>query len=900
MDVVIGRDDELAQVEQFLGAGSSSVLVVEGEAGIGKTTVWEASAAKASERGFRLLSCRPAEAEAKLSFSGLADLLGEIESEAFEELPLPQRRALEAALLRVETASTRPDRRSVATGFASLLKLLASNGPLLVAVDDLQWLDAPSAAALAFALRRVGDSPVRGLLSLRVPVPDENRVLVPEAARRLTLGPLSAGALQQVIKAELGFALSRPALLRLHRACRGNAFYSLEIARVLASEGPLSGDVLPVPDDVRELTMRRVRRLPSRTRSALLEAAALANPTVRFVEVSALKRAVEAGLVQIHPDGAVGFVHPLYASAVYTAVSPDERRKCHRKLADRVSDLEERARHLGLAAEGPDEDIAAALEAASDRALAQGAEEAAAELMEQACALTPIADEQGRLRRRLAVAHRNFLVGDSRRAREAADAVFAESPPGDLRAEALLLLGDLVTRDAEGRQAVPCLERALGGAQDPLLKGRIHWALARAWQDHDLGRSVKHARAAVEAVDPEQAPGTYAYVLLFRVWTELLAGLGFDERSYGRALELQPRAVGWEESTLAALLPRLKDELDTARRRLREQAERREETGRSLLLLHLADLELSAGNLDPARAIAAEVAQLADDLGQRDFQRMACCVQAMVEAQLGRLDEAQALAEEVRRAAGEEPWVQAEALAVLGFCAVSLDDAVAADGHFSRATALLDATGLKEPAAFFRFQPDHVETVLALSDQVRADALVSRLGERAEVFPRPWTLAVAARCRGLVLAAQGQADQALEVLDRALDAHEQLDMPFELARTLLARGVVERRARRKSAAKASLEQAAAIFESLPAPLWAEKARSEHGRIGLRPRAPAELTPSELRIAGLVVSGLSNREVAAAAYVSRKTVEANLTRIYRKLGIRSRAELGAWLARRGSL
>ena len=412
-------------------------------------------------------------------------------------------------------------------------------------------------------------------------------------------------------------------------------------------------------------------------------------------------------------------------------------------------------------------------------------------------------------------------------------------------------------------------------------------------------RAVPDARqGGGRAARSEQAPGTYAYVLLFRVWTELLAGLGFDEGGYERALELQARAVVWEESTLAAVLPKLRDELDTARQRLREQAERREESARSLLLLHLADLELSAGNLGLAESIAVEGEQFSEEMGQRDFARMARCVGAMAAAQCGRLGEARELVEAVLRAVeGSEPWVEAEASAVLGFCDLSSGDAAAADTRLSRATALLDATGMNEPAAFFRFQPDHVEAVLALFDLDRADALVARLEKRTRVFPRPWTRAVAARCRGMVLAARGDLEGALVTFERAMEAHARLEMPFELGRTLLARGVVERRARRKRAAKASLEQAVAIFASLPAPLWAEKARSELARIGLRPRAPQELTPSELRVTELVVSGLSNREVAATAYMSQKTVEANLTRIYRKLGIHSRAELGAWLARR---
>ena len=364
MDVVVGRGDELGQADEFLRANSleRSVLVFEGEAGVGKTTVWEAAVALATELGFRVLSARPAEAEAKLSFSGLTDLFGDVEPDALGELAPPQRRALEVALLRVEGTGRRPDSRSIATAVGSILKLLAADGPVLVAVDDLQWLDVPSASALVFALRRVGESSIRGMLSLRVPLPDGSRVVVPDGAERLRLGPLSPGALQQLIKGRFGFTLARPTLLRVHRACAGNAFYALEIARILDRDRALSpGEPLPVPTDVRGLTMRRVRRLPPHTRRALLEASALARPTVRLVDASSMRRGAEAGFVEVQSDGTVVFAHPLYASAVYTDATPRERRRCHRRLAERVDDLEERARHLGLAAEEPDEEVAVSL-----------------------------------------------------------------------------------------------------------------------------------------------------------------------------------------------------------------------------------------------------------------------------------------------------------------------------------------------------------------------------------------------------------------------------------------------------------------------------------------------------------------------------------------------------------
>ena len=202
---------------------------------------------------------------------------------------------------------------------------------------------------------------------------------------------------------------------------------------------------------------------------------------------------------------------------------------------------------------------------------------------------------------------------------------------------------------------------------------------------------------------------------------------------------------------------------------------------------------------------------------------------------------------------------------------------------------------MREPA-FFRFHPDHVEAVIALGELDRAENLVGRLEARGQVFPRPWTLAIAARCRGLLLAARGDVAEAAAALDRALAEHERLPMPFELARTLLASGVVARRAKRKRVARDALEQALAEFERLPAPLWAERARAELGRVGARPNAPDELTASELRVAELAAAGLTNKEVAASAFLSEKTVDRHLENTFRKLGVPSRAAAAAFAVR----
>jgi DNA-binding CsgD family transcriptional regulator len=271
---------------------------------------------------------------------------------------------------------------------------------------------------------------------------------------------------------------------------------------------------------------------------------------------------------------------------------------------------------------------------------------------------------------------------------------------------------------------------------------------------------------------------------------------------------------------------------------------------------------------------------------------------ALISAQMGRLDAARAAAGEglsVSAAAGDS-YGSILLNGVLGFAELSAGNLEAAEASLSSAADLADHISLAEPAAW-RFHANQAEAVIGLGDLDRAEGLVERLEGWGHTTGRAWTLATAARCRALLLAARGDTPGAIQALEEALGHHQHLAMPFELGRTLLVMGQVQRRAKHKRAARQHLQRALEIFESLPAPLWAERARSELSRIGLRPPAPLALTATEERVAGLAASGHTNRQVAQALFLSPRTVEANLARVYRKLGVSSRAELGAAMARK---
>ncbi|MBY0277783.1 AAA family ATPase, partial [Candidatus Binatia bacterium] len=372
---MVGRDGESRAIDGFLvrAASGPAALVFEGVAGIGKTTVWSCARDRAERAQAIVLSCRAVDAEAKLAFSALADLLEPVAERSLPLLAEPQRVALEVALLRASPQDASPSPRIVAAATLSVLRLLAADGPLVVAIDDQQWVDRASADALAFALRRIGDLPVGVVTSLRVidgeaPDPLGLGAAFGERLERRALGPLTSGALHHVLRQQLGAVLPRPTLLRVTDVSRGNPFYALEIARELLAAGVRAGpgDPLPVSDSVMALVLRRLERLPARVREVLLVTAALAAPHLDTVRAAtsvtaddAIERAVRARVVELDATR-LRFTHPLLASAVYASALPARRRDVHRRLARIVTDAEERARHLALAAESPDVGVAAA------------------------------------------------------------------------------------------------------------------------------------------------------------------------------------------------------------------------------------------------------------------------------------------------------------------------------------------------------------------------------------------------------------------------------------------------------------------------------------------------------------------------------------------------------------
>jgi len=919
---IVGREAELATLNSFLDEVSEGPvsLVFEGEAGMGKTTLLRAALDLARERSYRVLACRPAESEAKLSFAALGDLLAEVPEEALESLPEPQARALDVALLRAEPEGAAPDRRGVSVAVLGTIRALARTGPVIVAVDDAQWLDSPTAGALEFALRRLERDPVGILVAVR---PRDaagalfalDRLLPEDRLRRLAVEPLEVDALGHLLRARLGEGFLRPTLVRLHQMSGGNPFFALEIARAaLRGERPATGQLLPVPQSLRELVRQRLAAMPTDAQEALLVTSALSNPTVALVEEAmgggeaaarCVASALDAGVVEIE-GGRVTFTHPLFGSVVYSEATSEQRRDLQRRLAEVAVDVEERARHLALAVEGADPDVAAVLDEAARRAHARGAPDAAAELSEMALRLTPEDRVEDRRARSLRAAARNFAAGNTARARALLEGAVELSPVGPDRAEALRRLGGVRATQDSWPEARSLFERALEEAgEDAALRGSIEQGLGyAALFTGDLAGAEEHARAALELAERAGEPAPIAEALQFAGYLEFVLGRGIRSDLMDRAVELE-RAT--EESWVSNVRPtftraqllKYADRFDEARSEftalLDRAAERGQEHPIPVLHYHLAELECWAGNWEAAARHAEESLEAAVQTGMAFYRTMALYASAVVDAHRGRIDAARDAATEGVALAESVGAVTTRILnlSVLGFLGLFTGNPGEAHVHLGVAADLVASMGVEEPG-LFRFVPDEVEALVALGRLDEASSLLGPFEERAARLDRAWPLATAARCRGLLLAASGDIPGALDSLGEAVARHERVPEPFALARTLFALGRVLRRAKLKAEARESFEGALAIYNRLGAGVWAERAGREVRRVGVRAPGPFELTPTEERVASLVVQGQTNQQVADALFMSVNTVEWNLGKIYRKLGVRSRTELAARL------
>ncbi|HEY7017747.1 MAG TPA: AAA family ATPase [Gaiellaceae bacterium] len=928
---IIGRREELLGLDGFLGAvpAGGQALLLEGDAGIGKTALWREGNRLARERGFRVLTSRSTDSETRIAFATLGDLFSPVVEETLPQLTPIQRRALETALLLREPDGPPPEVRLLGLALLAVVRALAQGRPLLLGLDDVQWVDASSAEVLRFAIRRLEGQPVGVLATVRgrpVEVPLELDKAF-GGYQRLAVESLSLGAIHRLLWGRLALNLPRPQLVRVHELVGGNPFFALELGRAIA-RGAVSVESAGVtlPESLSALVSERLRGLPARVRETLVAVAALAAPSVTLLEplsataVDDIDLAGQQGVVELDGDR-IHFTHPLLAPASYAAMPLHKRRRLHRRLAELDVGPEERARHLAIAATGPDEEIAAALAAAATHARARGAAQAAAELAVRAVESTPSDALASLNRRRVAAAEDCRYAGDLKRAEALLDEAVDSSEPGRARAEALSQLAG-VRGMAEGFPvAVSLLSRAIAEPDlEPSQEVNILCELA--WIAHmggDDREGARHAEAALVLAEQLADPATLA-IALAAVAQNRFGQTGLVRHDLlDRALELErtldgeidaaarrpiwtwhvglPMRLSPSRVTLALLLGR-SDRHDASRAlwtELTEEAAERADPDLVRCLFFRAQTEMAAGAWDTAVQVCEQAIQLARQIGLEVYEPLCLSIVAGIDAYRGETEKAREKIPELLQVleTGRFRFAATRLRIALAVLELSHDDAGACRRHVE---PLLHAAEELDGHLAQLAGSAGIEALLATGDPGEAQRLLVQIEQRAEggdTALRP----LVRRCRGLLFAAQGDHERAIASLQAAAAEPEppQGVNPFELGRTLLALGTVQRQAQHKRIARETLERAAEIFEGLGAGVWSEKARSEVRRIGGRTGSDSELSETERRIVELVVAGLRNREVAAELSLSPNTVVWNLSKVYRKLGVSSRTELAARMA-----
>ena len=904
---VVGRDSELAVIREFVEADAGRrAFVLAGGAGIGKTTLWEAAIDLAHERGLRVLVARASGAEAQLSFSTLIDLCDGLQTEDLADLADPQRVALEVALLRTAPQGAGLSEHAIALGFRNVLRALSARAPVLLAIDDVQWLDAPSFEVLAFLARRLNDQRVAFLLTRRAETPTAlERVLERGDLQCLDVGPLSSGAIRRLLIERLGLSVSRHLLHRIVDITLANPLFALELGReLLATRVPATAEELPVPAGIEDLLGVRVASLPDRLRRLLVAVALSADVRVSelaaVAEDGALDDAVDRGLLRVD-RGRVRAVHPLFAAAAMQNAGRGERRELHLALSRAIADEELRAMHLALATEGADDELSATLAVAAATASSRGARQQAVALAEHALRLTP-ADSPCRSERVLELAAYLETAGELQRLTDMLTPEVESLPAGTQRARAWLML----SVGAGSRHMEDLAEhhrRALAeGGDDPGLRASVlakQAANAAGSRITDLAQAEAWALAAVKTAR-EAGTDIQRMALYALAWARAITGRPVEElcgtsaAASGMAayIAASPERVAGQRLVWRGEISRARG---TLMRSLALADERGERESYALMRLHVCELHLRVGEWNAAESLLDEWAQSADRelMFRPKYERC----RALLAAGRGDAEQTERWAK-LAVARGEETgcrWDELEGLRARAQSRLLEHDSADAVKSLRIVWDHLVKEGVNEPGVF-PVAPELVQALMELGELDEAGAVTDRLAELAERQSHPWGSITAERCRGIVRLAGPAADpDGAEALERAATDYEALGLHFDAARSWLSLGRAQRRLRQWGSSRRAIERAAAGFDAMGSPGWAQDARSELERVGARrPRPTGELTQSEHRAAQLAANGMSNKEIARELVVTVHTVEVHLSRAYSKLGVRSRGQLAARL------
>jgi DNA-binding NarL/FixJ family response regulator len=904
---VVGRVPLLAAVEARLAAGGGVAL--HGPGGIGKTALLDAVAAAAFARGELVVRLRPAQTEQKLPYAGVADLVGQLPAEAAAGLPPAQRVAFAALRQGLPPRAGTPAlaRRLV---LPLLLAQCARRRPVLLVVDDAQWLDTESAELVGFAMRRRPGPRVRVVAAQRWPDPAGRRRaarLCPAPVSELEVPPLAADDLTALLEAR---GLPCRTASRLHEASGGNPFLALALGGAVAP-GP-AWRPAPLPEPARALLRDRIHALPGDVSCTLLYAALATEPTltalIRAGREDAgrdLRLAEAAGVVALAGE-ALRFTPPALAAVLAEDADAAGRAAVHGALAAAAVDETDAVRHRALRSGRPDAQVARSLAAAAEHATATATGRVAAELYLLAADRCPVALAADRLDWLVAAAGTAATSGAPELAGRAAEAVLAADSPAGHRVRARLVLLDLAGQAITdmGEMFAAALIEA---ADDPTLLApvrlRLTWAaMIRGDIDAAAAEAGRAAQAARRTGDPTtEAMALSALCQIQRLrgeprWTDTLrAALALPAAQLPGWLHMGPRYV-------AARFAMIDDRVDEARAELLKllAVAEQDRTGEALVevLRSLSEVATRAGRCRDALRYAHRAVAAAQQAGLSPGPTWYTA--AVAELAGGSLAGAAGYARRGVRASeqeGDSIYLR-RCLHALGQAELRAGDTRAGVAALRRLRDL-EADGAGDPM-IVRWHGDLAGGLAALGEHEEAAATLARARAAAHrLGSTPGVNGYLDRATAVVLSESGQADSAVVLSAAAAQHFEQLRQPIEQAHALLVQGGAERRRRRYAAARVAIGAALAIFLQADAKPWTEQteralARTEGTSSALGPSPDLGLTSTETRIAGLVRDGASNREIATQLYLSVKTVEATLTRVYRKLGVRSRTQLSSRL------
>jgi len=894
--MLVGRERELETILAVCrdaAAGRGSVLLVAGEPGIGKTALL--TAAQHDDASRRTLRVTAVEAERTVAFATLQGLLWPLREE------LGELEARQAALLRaVLDLGPQVGASTFAVGAATLalLSVCSREEPLVAVVDDAHWADTPSQEVLCFVGRRLEHERIALLAGLR---PEEPSLLIEERSfPRLELDRLQQPAARSLLDRAAAGHLAPAVVDRLLEACAGNPLGLVELPKLLSDAQRSGREPLPAALEAGPLVQRafaaRVAELGAAARAGLLLLAAAGESEPALAAMSPDERAAldeaEAAALLVRRGG-VAFRHPLMQAAVYGMAEPARRREAHRRLAS-VAAGARRAWHLAEAVDGPDEDVAQALEEAAAEARLAGGVVAEAQALDRAAELT--ADDDRRARRLLAAARACRRAGRIEHADELLSQAFETARDPTTRAEVQLERGVSLERATAYREAYELLvgESKAAEERDPALAARLYSAAALAANQIREASPLEPARRAVELAGRrgDEIELDALFALVTARMNRPLPPDAEDDAIVSRAAALLERPElqsGEKPHWFAYVLVELEHEgrwlSDLALGQARAAGD---VSSLCYGLFARAALELASGRVDSAQAWAAEALPLAEQIGEKWRREQAVAVRAEVEAARGNTEECELLI-----ADRSNPHDQ-----------LHLGRALLAHARFEEAAARLEAaqTGLSGggPRHWFRHIPlDLAEAYVGLGKRREAEAALSEAAPAIESCRLVRPRARLARVRAL-LAPERAVDAGFGA---ALSLLEDAQHPLEHGRIELCWGERLRAVGRSAEAVPHLERAVASFNALRASAWAERARNAlEAASGIarpvQPRRSDVLTAQELRVARHAAAGLRDREIAAALYLSPRTVESYLHSAYRKLGVSNRTQLAGVLAADG--